>query len=167
MYKLVFIFLLAAAGAFAQTATLTGQIADETGAVVPGAKVTVTGQGNTIKITTSDPNGAYSIDGLAPGTYSVVAAAPDLSMHPATVVLKAGAQTLNLQLKVAATAQQVTVQESVGPVVSTEATNNANQLVLRGEDLQGLSDDPDDLEADLEALAGPSAGPSGGSIFID
>jgi hypothetical protein len=167
MYKLVFIFLLAAAGAFAQTATLSGQIADETGAVVPGAKVTVTGPGNTIKITTSDPNGAYSIEGLAPGTYSVVAAAPDLSMQPATVVLKAGVQTLNLQLKVASTAQQVTVQESAGPVVSTEATNNANQLVLRGDDLQGLSDDPDDLQADLEALAGPSAGPSGGSIFID
>ena len=36
-----------------------------------------------------------------------------------------------------------------------------------GEDLQALSDDPEDLQADLEALAGPSAGPSGGSIFID
>ena len=37
----------------------------------------------------------------------------------------------------------------------------------QGEDLQALSDDPEDLQADLEALAGPSAGPSGGSIFID
>jgi hypothetical protein len=40
-------------------------------------------------------------------------------------------------------------------------------LVLRGADLLALSDDPDDLMADLLALAGPSAGPSGGSIFID
>ncbi len=30
-----------------------------------------------------------------------------------------------------------------------------------------LSDDPEDLQADLEAMAGPSAGPGGGSIFID
>ena len=29
------------------------------------------------------------------------------------------------------------------------------------------SDDPNDLQEDLQALAGPSAGPSGGSIFID
>jgi hypothetical protein len=40
-------------------------------------------------------------------------------------------------------------------------------LVLRGTDLQALSDDPDDLQADLQALAGPSAGPSGGQIYID
>ena len=30
-----------------------------------------------------------------------------------------------------------------------------------------MSDDPDDLQADLQALAGPSAGPSGGQIYID
>ncbi len=39
--------------------------------------------------------------------------------------------------------------------------------MLRGADLQALSDDPDDLQADLQALAGPSAGPSGGQIYID
>ncbi len=38
---------------------------------------------------------------------------------------------------------------------------------MRGADLQALSDDPDDLQADLQALAGPSAGPSGGQIYID
>ncbi len=30
-----------------------------------------------------------------------------------------------------------------------------------------MPDDPDDLESDLEALAGPSAGPGGNQIFID
>ena len=40
-------------------------------------------------------------------------------------------------------------------------------MVLRGADLEALSDDPDDLAADLQALAGPSAGPNGGSIFVD
>ena len=41
------------------------------------------------------------------------------------------------------------------------------RVVLRGDDLDALSDDPDDLLSDLQALAGPSAGPNGGSIFID
>ena len=45
--------------------------------------------------------------------------------------------------------------------------NNASALVIRGDDLQALSDDPEDLAADLQALAGPAAGPNGGSIFID
>ena len=30
-----------------------------------------------------------------------------------------------------------------------------------------MSDNPEDLQSDLEALAGPAAGPGGGSIFID
>jgi len=38
---------------------------------------------------------------------------------------------------------------------------------MQGTDLEALSDDPDQLQADLQALAGPSAGPNGGQIFID
>jgi hypothetical protein len=162
IHKLILTSLLAAAAGFAQNATLGGQVADETGAVVPGAKITVGS-----KTATADNNGMYSVTGLAPGSYSVTAAAPDLAMTPVKIVLKAGAQTLNLQLKVASTVQQVTVAESVGPVLSTDSSSNAGQLTLRGADLDALSDDPEDLQADLEALAGPSAGPSGGSIFID
>ena len=30
-----------------------------------------------------------------------------------------------------------------------------------------MPDDPDELEAALQALAGPSAGPNGGQIYID
>jgi hypothetical protein len=171
IYTLILTFLLAVPGVFAQnvavSGTLTGQVADESGAVIPGAKITLTGPGNLVKQLQSDSNGMYSISGLAMGSYSVLAVAPDLTMQPVTIAMKGGTQTLNLRLKVSSTAQQVTVQDSVGPVVNTEPTNNASQLVLSGDALQGLSDDPDDLEADLQALAGPSAGPSGGSIFID
>jgi hypothetical protein len=52
-------------------------------------------------------------------------------------------------------------------MVSTDPSQNAGALILRGADLDALSDDPDDLQSDLEALAGPSAGPSGGQIYID
>jgi len=40
-------------------------------------------------------------------------------------------------------------------------------VTLQGSDLEALSDDPTDLEADLQALAGPSAGPSGGAMFVN
>src|SRR5580704_2435139 len=97
----------------AQTASLRGQVMDETGAVVPGAKITLTGSSGAAKITTSGNDGSYSIAGLAPGTYTVRAEAPDLTQtQPATIVLKPGAQTLNLQMKVASVTQQVTVQEN-------------------------------------------------------
>jgi len=66
---------------------------------------------------------------------------------------------------------RVTIEEkvTVGPdqTVSTEATANANQTVISGSDLDALPDDPDELAAALQALAGPSVGPNGGQIFID
>jgi hypothetical protein len=40
-------------------------------------------------------------------------------------------------------------------------------MVFRGEDLEALPDDPDDLSDALQALAGPAAGPNGGQIYID
>ena len=81
--------------------------------------------------------------------------------------MRPGIQTLNLQLDVVATTQHVVVQENTGPTVTTDPSNNAGALVLRGDDLQALSDDPDDLASDLQALAGPSAGPGGGAIYVD
>ena len=63
--------------------------------------------------------------------------------------------------------EKVTVQDTSGPALTTDSSNNASAVVLRGADLDALSDNPDDLAADLSALAGPSAGPNGGSIFVD
>jgi hypothetical protein len=83
------------------------------------------------------------------------------------VTIRSGALTLNLRLAVASTTQQIVVEENAGPAVSTDAASNASATVLRGDDLAALSDDPEDLQADLEAMAGPSAGPGGGAIFID
>ena len=51
--------------------------------------------------------------------------------------------------------------------ISVEPDNNAGALVLKGDDLAALPDDPDDLSDALQALAGPGAGPNGGSIYID
>jgi len=87
--------------------------------------------------------------------------------QPAKVSLKGGVQTLNLELKVAPTQQSITVEESPGITVNTDPSNNATATVLTGTDLEALADDPDDLAADLQALAGPSAGPNGGQIFVD
>ncbi|HWS53779.1 MAG TPA: hypothetical protein VN228_06625, partial [Pyrinomonadaceae bacterium] len=45
--------------------------------------------------------------------------------------------------------------------------DSAGSLVLKGSDLEALPDDPEELAAALEALAGPAAGPNGGQITID
>ncbi|MEQ1643367.1 MAG: hypothetical protein ABL959_08010, partial [Pyrinomonadaceae bacterium] len=44
---------------------------------------------------------------------------------------------------------------------------NKDATVLKGADLDALPDDPDELQAALQALAGAAAGPNGGQIYID
>ena len=51
--------------------------------------------------------------------------------------------------------------------VSVDADSNASSTVLKGKDLDALSDDPDELSSELTALAGPAAGPNGGQIYVD
>ena len=168
IYILLVLLLLLTSQGFAQTATLRGQVTDESGAIIPGATVKLQrGTSGLVKSLTTGSDGSYSFAGLMPGNYTVLASAPDLAMaQPAKITLPTGGvQALNLQLKIASTVQQVTVQESAGPAVTADPANNASALVIRGDDLQALSDDPEDLQQDLQALAGPSAGPNGGSIF--
>jgi hypothetical protein len=152
---------------FAQTMGLRGTVTDQSGAIIPGATVTINGPVGLVKSATADSEGAYSFSGLAPGDYTVQAAAPDLKLPQAAKIrLRQTTQTLDLQLQIVTTEQRIEVQEeAVGITLTPE--NNASALVMRGADLDALSDDTDELKNDLQALAGPSAGPSGGAIYID
>src|SRR3989441_12773334 len=159
-------FLFCSSALFAQTATLRGIVTDESGAIVPGAKVTLTSNGGATNTAVAADNGSYSFTGITPGDYVAQASAPDLAVAPLKVMIRPGAQILNLQLKVASVTQQVTVEDRA-VTVTPEPSNNASATVLAGDDLQALSDNPDDLIAELIAIAGPGAGPGGASVFID
>src|SRR5215813_7396366 len=161
----LFLTLTVALVAAQQTrGTLRGSITDELGAVIVGANVTLTDANGAQKKTTTNGEGVYNFAGLAPGKYKVQAAAQGFAPSESKEVDVAGArQTLDLTLHVTIE-EKVTVAETA---VSTEATNNANQTVIGGKDLDALPDDPDELAAALQALAGPSVGPNGGQIFID
>ena len=73
---------------------------------------------------------------------------------------------VNISLKIAEEVEKVQVTDQTTKV-SVNPEENASALVIKGEDLQALSDDPDELQSELEALAGPSAGPNGGQIYVD
>lgn len=134
---------------------------------MPKATVVATdSQGHETKTSTAG-DGSYSFVGLQPGRYSIQASAPALVQEPLSIDLRAGTQTLRLELRVAATHQEVTVKQDSGGGLSTDSSENASAIVLRGNDLNALAYDPEDLAADLQALAGPSAGPDGSSLYID
>jgi hypothetical protein len=170
-WAIVVLLLILFTGAlFAQSTlgVLKGVVTDESGAVIPGAKITITG-GTYTRTITSGADGSYTLAGIPTGTYSLQTTFSGMApyQNTAVVVNAGGMTTLNIQLRVQLENQQVTVQETVQNAVSTDPSNNVGALVLKGEDLEALSDDPDDLQDDLTALAGPSAGPNGAQMFID
>src|SRR3982750_3212762 len=69
----VFTSLLLCAPAFAQSlGTITGEVKDSTGAIVPGATVTVTNKGtNATRTTSSNEVGLFEFPALPPGEYTV------------------------------------------------------------------------------------------------
>ncbi|MGA8026958.1 MAG: carboxypeptidase-like regulatory domain-containing protein, partial [Bryobacteraceae bacterium] len=142
---------------------------DDTGGVIPGAVVTLANQTGTIQTVSSGADGTYIFRGVPPGSYTVSATYSGLRQEGTTSVNVAAGQSAagNLVMTVQTQRQEVTVTDTSTNTVSTEPSNNSSALVLKQEDLDALPDDPDDLEADLTALAGPAAGPGGNQIFID
>ncbi len=163
------VMALAISSAIAQTGTGTvrGTMTDDSGGVIPAANVTLTGKGGT-KTAQTQADGRYVFQGLAPGQYNVKVAFPGFAPIDKPVSVTAGGSVvLPIQLVLAAAKQEITVADQSTTAISVEPDNNATALVLRGEDLAALPDDPDDLSDALQALAGPGAGPNGGSIYID
>jgi hypothetical protein len=168
-YSSILIGLLAANAAWAQalSGTITGVVTDNSGAVVPAAAVSIT-SGKTQKTAQTQTDGGYTFSGLAPGQYTVHFTYPGFKPFEQAVTVTAGNTVrLPIQLELSAEKQEVTVEAEPGPTVSVEPDNNATALVLKGDDLEALPDDPDDLSDALQALAGPGAGPNGGSLYID
>jgi hypothetical protein len=148
------------------TASIRGVISDPSGAVIPGAAVTLFKSGQQLRKAETDENGSFTLI-APPGTYSLRVTREGFTPYEfKTVNMSSASLTLNAQLKIASENVQVDVNETVQGV-STEAGDNLGAIVLRQEDLQNLSDNPEDLADELQALAGPSAGPNGGQIFID
>ncbi|HEX3281035.1 MAG TPA: carboxypeptidase-like regulatory domain-containing protein, partial [Pyrinomonadaceae bacterium] len=164
---LIVVFSTVLAFGQARSGTLHGVVSDELGASVVGATVTVTDATGVAKTAVTNGEGAYTVSGLAPGTYSVKVEAPGFAVaEDSTVEIAAGQRkSLDLTLKVTIEEQKVTIAAETP--LSTDSTNNANQTLITGKDLDALPDDPDELAAALQALAGPSVGPNGGQIFVD
>lgn len=149
--------------------TIAGTVKDDTGGVIPGATVTLSNDKGVVQTVQTGGDGAYTFRGIPPGVYAVGATYTGLQQEGATSITLASGQaaTGNITMTLPVQKQEVTVTDTTVNAVSTDPSNNAGAIVLRQEDLDALPDDPDDLEADLQALAGPSAGPGGNQIFID
>jgi hypothetical protein len=148
---------------------LHGNVTDPDGAEIPGAVVSLLKNGKVTQITNSKSDGSYTLSPIPAGTYSIQVEAKGFSATVQQNVVLAAAQTLNLNFKlnIQTETQQVVVSANDNTALDTSPDNNASEVSITGKDLDALSDDPDELQNELTALAGPAAGPGGGQIYVD
>ncbi len=120
------VIVLAASPLLAQvTATLRGTVTDQSGAVVPNAKVTARNQGTGIERNTlSDSTGNYQIAALPAGTYDLDVSAPGMATQSAKGVVLPVSQIVARDFKVGVqkTSEVVTVTGEAPVIESSTMT---------------------------------------------
>jgi len=169
-FSAVFCLLWLTSTLSAQTpsGTLRGRVTDPSGAVIPQATIAATTADGRKATAVTNSQGTYELKGLSPGSYTVSTSAKGfaVSTEQNIVVSADQIQQFDIALDIQVQPEKVEVQEE-SATVSVSPSENASSLVIKGKDLDALSDDPDELQQELEALAGPAAGPNGGQIYID
>jgi hypothetical protein len=144
-----------------------GTVTDPDGYPIPGATVMMTPNKGGARKATTGGDGTYTLL-VTPGSYTVVVSMKGFASYSVTnlKIPAVAATTLDAKLTIGEATQVVNVEAS-SVQVSVDPDSNASATVLTGKDLDALSDDPDELQSELTALAGPSAGPNGGQIYVD
>jgi hypothetical protein len=167
LFAFIFLLLISASSAQTVSGVLRGQVTDPSGAAISGASVIMTpATGSPIVVQTNN-QGMYEFKTLSPGKYTLTVAAAGFTLYENDNVVIAD-QPLHLNVSMSIEVEQQKIQVSdTSPTIDVNPASNAGAIVISGKELEALPDDPDELQADLEALAGPSAGPNGGQMYID
>ena len=158
--------ILSLAPAFAQTGgtgSISGQITDQTGAVVPGASVTLTDPStHNSRTTESNEAGRYVFVNVDPGTYSVSVNAKGFAQAKLPSIKVAVGDTVNgnLSLQVGAATETVEVQATGEQLQTTNATIGTSMTFDMAQALPGLSRDVSGL-ALLQPATAPVSGTAG------
>src|SRR3569833_961718 len=123
----VLVFTTFAVSAFAQAGrgSISGLVSDQSGAIIPGAKVMAESQAAGLKLSTvSTDAGLYSFVSLAPGVYRVTATAQGFDTLVANNIRVSVDQgtTANLSLKIVSVNEVVTVNDSTSLVEASKKT---------------------------------------------
>jgi hypothetical protein len=119
---------------------VSGNVADTTGALIPGAQVELTdAQGQVVKATTTDSSGNFSLAAVPPGDYSM---AVSLSgFQTATQAIHVGARGLSAPLQIKLSVAQSVTEVKVTADSSVDITSsdaNGDTSVMTASDLKAL-----------------------------
>lgn len=137
-------------------------VIDQTGAVIPSAPVTVTGQDEAtrasgVRIVATSAVGVAAIDQLVPGRYTLQVEFP--GFEPAVVRdlrIRTGDTRRTVLLRLAKLDEEVNVTRDQ-QTAALDPLGAAFSTVLTREQIAALPDDPEEMERVLKAMAPPGA----------
>ena len=156
---------ICASHAFAQpapTATLRVTVVDPTNAVIVGATVTVSGaepatRAQSVPVATTVDTGIATMAGIAPGRYTIVAEFPGFEARTLQDVRVRGGENKQVAvLSIAKLEASVTVEQDKQQAAA-DPRGRSFGTVLTREEIEALSDDPQQLQQQLQDMAGPGA----------
>jgi hypothetical protein len=103
------------------TGAIRGSVADQTGAVIAGATVTVKNKDTGAeRVATTQADGQYQISNLLPGEYELSVAMTGFKKHLSSVIVEVGdTSTVNRSLEVGETSETVVVSGEAAAAVNT------------------------------------------------
>ncbi len=139
--------------------TLRMTVLDQSGAVIPGARVTlqpVSPPGDPAELLT-DERGEAVFSSLAPGRFAVRGEFPGFETRLIEDLrLRPGVTRRELRLPIARHAEELQVGQD-GRDRALDPRGDAFTSVLSRDQVDALPDDPDEMEATLKEMAGPGA----------
>jgi hypothetical protein len=168
MKTVLLAFCLAAAcasNAFAQaaaTATLRVTVVDSSHAIIVGATITVTGaepatRTQSVPVATTADTGVATLTGLAPGRYTIQAEFPGFDTRTLQEVrIRSGENKQVAVLSIAKLEASVTVEQDKQQAAADPRGRSFGTTLTR-EEIEALSDDPQQLQQQLQDMAGPGA----------
>lgn len=137
------VLLLGVSGVFAQaqasTADLVGSVVDQTGAVIPGATVTVRNQATGIgRSSISNSSGEYQFIGLPPGTYQVTAEAATFKILAIDDVKLTLGQRFELKIPLEVGGGDITVNVNVSDVELIQSSSSTISTTIDEQRIENL-----------------------------
>ena len=126
---MILVLISAAVSTFSWSQTvdtvITGTITDNTGAVIPGAAVTVVNEGTQIaKATTTNATGSFTVNYLIPGTYDIHVKATGFANTVRTGIILQVNQQVKLTMKMTISSLQQVVQvQATQPLLQTQSAS--------------------------------------------
>ncbi len=148
---------VASAWGFAQQAgeaSLMVIVVDSNRAIVPSAQVTLQGSENFRQTFLTNQGGEATFAKLPSGRYRLRVEAEHFEPQEREITLKTGSRRISIRLEVARIEEQIVVSQSEREK-RTDPRSDTFTTVLTEEQIASLPDDPEDLKAELERLAGP------------